>query len=414
MRFLHLGIIRMNILIVGNGFDLSHYLPTKYDHFIKVMTAIENWSKPNQNMKFDDLYNSLYRSESWFFDKSRSLYLTEEIEIDFEEIKTLKVRLQENVWYQFFKHHLNEIDTWIDFEIEFSEALDLVAKFNQDAEKKYEQFEVVRSRVFKVNQNGYDQYLKYWDKTIKKLILLRILCVKDGFVQINVEYYRNNKIDLDIDAHKLIGDLEENLESFIEIFDWYLANIIEKLNLKNKIFKNNLEFFSDDLTVLSFNYTNTFKRLYDSTGNVEYIHGQVGKRLVLGIPDLKNEFLKKFKNYSFTKYHQKLLKNTDYLFLEENQTIKNMFETRTIGLRKINISIWGHSLAESDESYIREIFSLNRNDSVECRVVVYFYRTDAPQLLNNLLDILDKELVERWMKKGWLRFEPNLEINFGV
>src|SRR5690606_41941920 len=31
----------MNILIVGNGFDLSHYLPTKYDHFMDVMEAIE-------------------------------------------------------------------------------------------------------------------------------------------------------------------------------------------------------------------------------------------------------------------------------------------------------------------------------------------------------------------------------------
>ena len=31
----------MNILIVGNGFDLSHYLPTKYDHFMDVMSEIE-------------------------------------------------------------------------------------------------------------------------------------------------------------------------------------------------------------------------------------------------------------------------------------------------------------------------------------------------------------------------------------
>ena len=42
MRFFAFGVIRtMNILIVGNGFDLSHYLPTKYDHFMLVMKAIE-------------------------------------------------------------------------------------------------------------------------------------------------------------------------------------------------------------------------------------------------------------------------------------------------------------------------------------------------------------------------------------
>lgn len=42
----------MNILMVGNGFDLSHYLPTKYDHFMDVMKAIENWDDSNGNMGF--------------------------------------------------------------------------------------------------------------------------------------------------------------------------------------------------------------------------------------------------------------------------------------------------------------------------------------------------------------------------
>ena len=27
----------MNILIIGNGFDLAHGLPTKYEHFLKFM-----------------------------------------------------------------------------------------------------------------------------------------------------------------------------------------------------------------------------------------------------------------------------------------------------------------------------------------------------------------------------------------
>ncbi|MDC5647423.1 bacteriophage abortive infection AbiH family protein, partial [Acinetobacter baumannii] len=31
----------MDILIVGNGFDLSHFLPTKYDHFMEAMKSIE-------------------------------------------------------------------------------------------------------------------------------------------------------------------------------------------------------------------------------------------------------------------------------------------------------------------------------------------------------------------------------------
>ena len=53
----------MNILIVGNGFDLSHYLPTKYDHFMDVMEAIESKEtgglplNPSDIHFFENLYS---------------------------------------------------------------------------------------------------------------------------------------------------------------------------------------------------------------------------------------------------------------------------------------------------------------------------------------------------------------------
>ena len=58
--------IKMNILIVGNGFDLSHYLPTKYDHFMVAMEAIENWDMSKGEMNFDDLFSALYEKEDYF------------------------------------------------------------------------------------------------------------------------------------------------------------------------------------------------------------------------------------------------------------------------------------------------------------------------------------------------------------
>ena len=201
---------------------------------------------------------------------------------------------------------------------------------------------------------------------------------------------------------------------FVQQSQWYLQEVIQKLEPINVFDPSVFKFELDDLLVMSFNYTSTLSHFYSSAAKVEYIHGKVNKEIVLGIPDLKNEFLRKFKNYSFTKYHQKLLKDTDYLFLEENKKINNILESNAIGKRRINIYIWGHSLAESDESYIREIFSLNRKANVECCVTVFFHKNDAPTLLNNLLAILNKEKVEKWMKKGWLRFEENPKINFGI
>ena len=56
----------MNILIVGNGFDLSHYLPTKYDHFMVVMKAIEDRDESQGEMGFDNLFGLLYEKETYF------------------------------------------------------------------------------------------------------------------------------------------------------------------------------------------------------------------------------------------------------------------------------------------------------------------------------------------------------------
>src|SRR5690606_39348800 len=70
--------------------------------------------------------------------------------------------------------------------------------------------------------------------------------------------------------------------------------------------------------IYSFNYTNVYQRLHDSV-SVEYLHGSHGEfqNIVLGISDLENKALKNLKAYGFTKYHQKLFKDTDYLFLDE-------------------------------------------------------------------------------------------------
>ena len=95
MRFFAFwGFIKMNILIVGNGFDLSHYLPTKYDHFMDVMGAIENWDVSKGEMNFDDLFGALYEKESYFFGYTKAMYKTDEIKISVDQIKDLLCTLR--------------------------------------------------------------------------------------------------------------------------------------------------------------------------------------------------------------------------------------------------------------------------------------------------------------------------------
>ncbi|WP_228720283.1 hypothetical protein [Acinetobacter portensis] len=73
----------------------------------------------------------------------------------------------------------------------------------------------------------------------------------------------------------------------------------------------------------------------------------------------------------------------------------------------------GHSLDSSDKDYINDLFCLNDDMDRRVRVVVYYYDDNAKfMLLNNLLAILGKDKVEKWMKNKWLIFEKNPEVKF--
>ncbi len=129
MRFFYYeNFITMNILIVGNGFDLSHYLPTKYDHFMVAMEAIENWDLSVGEMSFDDLFGSLYEKENYFFRYTKAMYQTDETKISVDQIIELKQHLKENVWYQYFSDHVRQVRTWIDFEKKIEEVLNYFTK----------------------------------------------------------------------------------------------------------------------------------------------------------------------------------------------------------------------------------------------------------------------------------------------
>lgn len=455
----------MNILIVGNGFDLSHYLPTKYDHFMVAMGAIENWHEQKGEMEFDDLFGSLYEKENYFFKYTKAMYQTDEIKISVEQITELKQYLKENVWYQYFSDHVREVKTWIDFENKIEIALDIVANF------------INKLMINKINVGNLSSEVCFYGEAepsqifltreyCKILALLRI--VKEGYFldeevldeygepdtishdvgdpyvgdlrfYINSEYMNYQSGFSTIREELILNFLQTNLDNFIEIFNQFLYLIINNFDPKNK-FKINEEWFCPDF-IYSFNYTNTYMKFYRDI-RVEYLHGNCGREqnIVLGISDLNHENLKKLKAYGFTKYHQKLIKDTDYLFLDgfkeniEFNKVKvenfdkdfghlapnrrrverqNLIEEAS----KLNLSlyIWGHSLDISDKDYIFDLFSLNDGVDRNVRVTVYYFDRSAKfSLLNNLLAILGKDKVEFWMKRRWLKFEPNpnvVEIN---
>ncbi|GEM_PF-342364 len=480
----------MNILIVGNGFDLSHFLPTKYDHFMDVMKAIEEKSlgqsiantfnnstedfptllmkvseikntlnEKNYEMCFGELFNKC--REKWFIDQTESKYDTSKINLNFKQVLEFKYLLRNNGWYQYFKDHLKEIDTWIDFENKIEEALKNYSKFMTQVENKDISSDFTGilngapSKIFKIDK-GDLRFVNYFKFSVDEKIITNFM-LSSGQVQkiesnrknVNLDYCYGRKRENGINPSAFISYINKNLEDFIKIFNLYLELIVDNLEPKgqfeifiksNSLFELNENIWDQPNIIYSFNYTNTYQRMYGKT-KVEYLHGVLGKNqnIVLGVSDLEDDFLKKIKAYGFTKYHQKLFKNTDYQFFDRykkrisennkklidfNENLKGENRSsfrdslngkieaiKAVNMLNLNISIWGHSLDVSDKDYILDLFSLNDDMDRNVRVIVYYFNKPAKfDLLNNLLAILGKDKVEHWMKNKWLQFKENPKI----
>ncbi|WP_201508648.1 AbiH family protein [Psychrobacter alimentarius] len=404
------------ILILGNGFDLAHFLPTKYDHFMHAMRSVETYSQ-DKPMTFNDLYTDLISNENYFFENTIKLYKTEKVTLSLNEVKKLQEKLRSNGWFQYFKSYIDSgIETWIDFENEMETVLDAVCHMITEIEGNIEYFisTLDKSKSFLSTDLFNIQLIR------KYPFLHDILCkfsiadendIADGKgLTINpsfIKYYQHNP--LNIDESKIFKSLELQLTQFIDIFSDYIEFIDRlELNLKLKVPK----VLEDKLeTIYSFNYSSTIDRLYKHK-NIRFLHGKAGEqesnKIVLGISELENKLLKDEKTYGFVKYYQKMVNNTDYQFLKPKSLIAEIEDRKVKNegfefWHPIEIYIWGHSLDSSDSDYVHEIFSFNNGVENSIRVIVYYYDKPHAQMAN-LISILGKDIVESWMKNEWLEF----------
>lgn len=115
------------VLIIGNGFDLYHDLPTKYSQFIQVLINVENSNfTKTSTIGFEDLFKGIDR-----YDDIQKKYNTENIFFEKQLIDKVKVLIDKNKWYQSFRNKL-EFENWIDVENEIKETLIVFDKIIKD------------------------------------------------------------------------------------------------------------------------------------------------------------------------------------------------------------------------------------------------------------------------------------------
>jgi len=480
------------IFVLGNGFDLAHYLPTAYVHFMDAMMVVESCEEEKQ-LGFDDLFQKYISGECSnrdkdFFTKTRELYKTDDLRLSIDTVNDLQEKLINNGWFQHFKHHLTDVDTWIDFENEIENSLlsfDFIFNidFNTstisdnlnsmypstepdvniekilDNEKIFD-WRLLNQTGLKVNyfinllksfgvlkhvyghityevENKSGRHLNYVRQESKRLTLkdyevleeYRERRISEHTTQTNIKksfnnivetkyLSRNSTVYTSFNEIEIYNKILKDLELFSKIFTIYINLVINQLKPTKPLDAfGNLKKEID--AVYTFNYSDTFERLYPNSlesqlnqVEVQYIHGSAErKNIVLGISDLDEGKLKKYKIYGFVKTFQKLVSNTDYMFLDNSDVkLTSKPPINYLLQNDYEIIIWGHSLDSSDGEYIREMFNLNSDNLLNRVTIKIWYHGSQHMQLANLMHIMGKDIIQEWMKKGWLVFEAAPDI----
>lgn len=336
----------MNILIVGNGFDLAHGLPTTYKDFLDFVTTYDNFVKDIE-VGIDERDDLKYlQGRSYDFLK----YITD-IHSNKEAIFVeLEKMILDNWWIKYFTHVDTELCLkgkigWIDFESEISNVVQTVESIQKRIKNDYLVSKERKLTPFEID------ILKNFVPRIK--ILDEIGTVSD------------KKEEIEKIKKRLINDLN-SLARALEI---YLSDFVNNLPVKKRL--PDIEGLKID-KVLSFNYTNTYERLYGKDNpNIEYdyIHGKAdinhdidSCNLVLGIDEYLDgeERDKNTEFIEFKKYYQRIYKKTGCKYLEwevNNEKQMRVFSGEA-DMHWNNVYILGHSLNSTDKDVLKNIINM--------------------------------------------------------
>lgn len=368
----------MKILMIGNGFDLAHGLPTTYADFLcfcrlvepiyeSWMSALEyeekilkEWKKNSEITEFlKNIYSQTERKREMGDDKK---YYTEII-TNCEMLDDFYSNIQGNLWIQYFQQQFSRMgENWIDFEMEISKII--------------QEMEILKgyTKGMGLPQDGLNEIAYLIQSVAGKSI--KDVC----YPYCCFGYFRR--------------DLETDLNRLILALEIYLSEFVNKIDIENR----NPDINELEVThILSFNYTDTYARMYDilNTKKYDYIHGKANSNhtletnnMVLGIDEYLPEDRrnKETEFIAFKKYYQRIYKETGCKYKEWVEFIR---DNKRIDHR---LYIFGHSLDETDGDILSDLIL---NDNVYTTIYYWNKETMGKQIANLVKVIGQNELIQR-------------------
>lgn len=409
--------------MIGNGFDLEHKLPTSYKDFLEFCdkarriytfsetAPISEYQRNNlDDWKMDTSVKEMLLSA--FKERKLNKALQEdgtyvaEVTTPNKLLDELYTQLRNNTWLDYFLHCPSYIgENWIDFEAEISRVIQALgcARFQVESGGDVTNVDAYKSKILAA----------IWKSSKKNL--------RDAFKDIA-------SID------RFAGFLDNELERLIRALEIYIAEIVNNISISQK---------SSDIGkinpnhVLSFNYSDTYERIYGVGKSIayDYIHGKADItknintcNLVLGIDEYLDDGRKdeELEFLTFKKYYQRIYKSTGNAYLDWADKIKMddaeyhrkvslaytgepdplysfpgqkryYLDVSSIKRPEHKLYIFGHSLDVTDKDVLKLFIC---NDNVQTKI--FYHRksrddkTALGKLIKNLVKIIGQdELIRR-------------------
>ncbi len=374
------------ILIIGNGFDLAHGLPTRYTDFLefanRAMRIYTYTDTPDAEFEYNNSWIVPWSEEKP--DDEARIFLAQRLKELFQSRKARYIQsvkdstcqtlvingndrldllngyLKENIWFHYINNLYNQRKTcgenWIDFEKEisfiiatFDNAHESLSQFLDDLDKKHLDAANLPSAVS------------------EKISIFRKACAS-GF---NDTIYN---VFSKFTVRDLRSKLYKDLENLILAFEIYLTDFVEDIPVTKSL--TAIESIKPRY-VMSFNYTKTYEKRYKRVGDsvqVCYVHGTCDKtrepeknNMVLGIDEyLPSDLQSERTDFCiFKKFVQRIRKQNDVSYaswaakfenaepvIHESDYYKEIIK-RTLDNTVTDVFICGHSLDVTDKDILR-------------------------------------------------------------
>lgn len=390
------------VLIVGNGFDLAHGLPTKYMDFLEFCIRVEvlwRFELFRQNKTYLKKAFQKKWIEKWDMENSVRDYILNvfqnrkykyeglppqlKVKIEDEVFNELYELIHENIWYCYFseiyKKKYIRGENWIDFEFE------------------------IRYIIQQIDENS--ENLNDEISEIFKIIIERN---RDDKMNLFIDVYRGRTINEDDkQSIRLFRQIiYRDLERITRALELYLGKFINMIIIDKRI--PEIDRIKPDY-VINFNYTNTYERVYKNA-TVFHIHGNCDidraadkNNMVLGIDEYwEGNDRNLHTNFTiFKKFAQRIQKNTgieNYKYL--NEINKHFEKNKEKWSGNVDIStthpkgisyvhIFGHSLDITDKDILAGFVGA---ESTSVTVYCYDKGTEG-ELIVNTIKLIGEELL---------------------